>query len=92
MKFFEEMPGMKKKVDWEEAKQELMDNEGSWGLIAEDVAGSTPQQLNRGVNKSFRGEELKHFEFRTSRPKSPAEPYAGRRTDLYGRYTSKPRG
>ncbi len=94
MKFFDEVPtrGVRRgePVDWAAAKAALIENEGKWGLMAENVAASTPQQLYNGKNSHFRGEELKHFEFRVARPESPETPYPPRRTDLYGRYTSKP--
>lgn len=92
MKFFKELPTRSnvrdQPIDWAGAKAELMANPGEWGLIAENVASSTPQQLQTGKNKHFRGEELEQFEFRVMRPENAPESYAKRRTDLYGRYTA----
>ena len=93
MKFFETPPGGSslRKIDWEGAKVELVANEGEWGLIAERVAGSHPQQLHAGKNVNFRGDTLKHYEFVTRRPvDAAAKGYSKRQTDLYGRYSSKP--
>ena len=73
------------RVDWEEAKQAVMDNPGQWGLMATNIASSVPDQLRKGVNKAFRGDDLAHFEFATRRPKGAD--YPKRRTDLWGRYT-----
>jgi len=94
MKFMDDLPQSRtyrpEPIDWASAKQELMENEGKWGLVAEDVASSTAQQLRTGRNKAFRGEELKHFEFRVKRPEEPEVPYGPRRTDLWGRYSARP--
>lgn len=94
MQFFDELPAgravREERVDWEKAKAEVMGTPGKWGLMAENVSSSTPGQLRAGKNKYFRGEELRHFEFRVSKPQK-ADPaiYTSRRTDLYGRYTEK---
>lgn len=93
MQFQDELPQARttraEPIDWEQAKADLVANEGKWGLIATSVAQSTPQQLRKGGNRHFRGDELKHFEFAARRPKNPANPedYPGNRTDLWGRYT-----
>lgn len=97
MQFFEKLPPNRfvraTRIDWEKAKAELIANEGQWGLVAENVSNSTPYQLRMGRNRHFRGDDLKNFEFSTRRPEfdpdSDEEPYGPRRTDLYGRYTSK---
>ena len=76
-------------VDWAKAKRELMENEGKWGLIAENISNSTPQQLRTGRYKEFRDPELEHFEFITRKPedRDKAASYGPRRTDVWGRYT-----
>lgn len=78
-------------IDWEGAKQAMIDNEGSWVKIVENVSTSTPQQLRRGDNRLFRGEELKHFEFVTRKPEDPevAASYRANFTDIWGRYSAK---
>ena len=76
-------------VDWEGAKAALIENAGDWVLIAENIASSIPGQLRAGKNKNFRGDELRHFEFRVRKPEAPKVPYGNRRTDLYGRYTKR---
>ena len=68
-------------------KAALVANEGKWVLMVENISNSTPQQLRTGRYKDFRKDELDHFEFSVRKPKNPEEPYADRRTDLYGRYT-----
>jgi hypothetical protein len=90
MEFFDELPGeaQQKRTNWARVKENLIAHEGQWGLIARNVSSSTPQQLLKGKNKLFRGEELRHYEFSVRRPENPAEPYASRRSDLYGRYKS----
>jgi len=94
MQFFDELPARRtvrdEPVDWERAKAEVMANPGMWGLMAENIASSTPGQLRAGKNKHFQDDELKHFEFRVSKPEN-ADPdiYTARRTDLYGRYTEE---
>lgn len=77
-----------KPIDWASAKKALMDNAGSWVKIVENVSASTLQQLRRGDNKLFRGEELEKFEFATRRPKDKAvaASYKPNFTDLWGRY------
>lgn len=95
MKFSDELPGgdraKRKYTDWNKAKADLMANEGQWGLIAEDVSVTVPQQLQKGRYTAFRGEELEHFEFSVRRPKDAT--YRNRRSDLWGRYTApKKRG
>lgn len=96
MQFFEALPAGRRRsertIDWVKAKAEVMENPGSWGLIAENVGSSTAGQLTAGKNKNFQGEELKHFEFSVRRPEK-ADPaiYTERRTDLYGRYTVEAR-
>lgn len=78
-------------VDWAAVKAELMAHEGEWGLVAENIANSTPQQIRSGRYKEFRGAELDHFEFVTRKPedKAKAAEYGPRRTDVWGRYTAK---
>jgi len=92
MKLFNELPGTlpRDALNWVAAKQELIENEGMWGLMAEDIAASTPDQLRKGGYAAFRGEELRHFEFATRKPATQVgvEPYRKNRTDLYGRYTA----
>jgi len=92
MQFFEELPPGRtarvEKVDWEKAKADLIANEGVWGLIAENISGSTTTQLRKGTYKSFRGDDLLHFEFQMRKPKNTTEDYGTRRSDLYGRYSS----
>lgn len=92
MQFFEELPRTRytraTPIDWDKAKADLMENPGKWGLIAKNISGSTPGQIRAGRYKAFQGEELNHFEFTTSKPEDPEEPYADRRTDLYGRYSA----
>jgi hypothetical protein len=73
-------------VDWPAVKKALVDNEGKWVNVAQNVASSISGQLASGKNQLFRGEELAHFEFRIKRP-ADAD-YPPRRTDLWGRYTS----
>ena len=96
MEFFDILPAGRGRsagaIDWSKAKADIMENPGLWGLIAENVGSSTAGQLNAGKNKSFQGDELKHFEFSVRRPEK-ADPavYTDRRTDLYGRYTLEPR-
>lgn len=94
MQFFDELPERRvprrEPIDWEKAKAELVAHEGEWGLMVQNVSDSTVDQLRAGKYKSFRGEELKHFEFATRKPDNPEEPYAKRRTDVYGKYTSEP--
>ena len=76
-------------VDWAAVKAELIAHEGEWGLVAENIANSTPQQIRSGRYKEFRGDELDHFEFVTRKPedKDKAASYGSRRTDVWGRYT-----
>ena len=90
MQFVDTLPPKKSRLgtrDWNEIKQELMSNPGMWGLMAEDVAASTIDQLRAGVYKDFRGDELEQFEFATRTPQNQTTPYKSRRTDLWGRYT-----
>ena len=77
------------RVDWAAVKAELMAHEGEWGLVAENIANSTPQQIRSGRYKEFRGAELDHFEFVTRKPedKEKLVEYGPRRTDVWGRYT-----
>lgn len=74
-------------VDWPAAKQAVIDNAGSWVLMAENVASSIPGQLRAGKNQNFRGTELEHFDFRVRKPEGKV--YGNRRTDLYGKYTKR---
>lgn len=96
MQFQDELPPGRavrdEPVDWAAVKKSLMQNPGKWGLMAENVASSTPAQLRAGKNKSFRGPELEHFEFRVRKPSDPKKPYGRRRTDLWGRYTETTKG
>jgi len=91
MQFVNDLPTAKTlrdtPIDWEGIKAKLIENEGQWGLMVENIAASTPQQLAQGKNKAFRGEELTHFEFAVRKPENPTQPYGKRRTDLWGRYT-----
>lgn len=95
MKFQTELPplarAVREPVDWAKAKAEMVAHEGEWGLIATNVASSTPSQLRRGEYKDFRGDELRHFEFATRKPEDVevAKTYPARRSDLWGRYTAK---
>jgi len=75
-------------IDWAGAKKAMIDHAGSWVKIVENVSASTPQQLRRGDNKLFRGEELERFEFATRKPFDPevASKYKPNFTDLWGRY------
>jgi|GEM_PF-2817051 len=90
MQFFEDLPPgrniRQEPVDWASAYDAMMQNPGQWGLIASDVSASTPGQLRAGKNQHFRGDDLKHFEFRVRKPENPDPAYGKRRTDLYGRY------
>lgn len=74
------------RVDWSASKELAMQNPGMWVLMATNIASSIPDQLRKGMNKQFRGDDLKHFEFATRRPKDAT--YPKRRTDLWGRYTA----
>ena len=93
MQFFDELPvgrsSREQPVDWAAKKAELIANPGQWGLMAENISGSIADQLRNGRNKNFRGDELRHFEFRVRKPENPAAPYGNRRTDIYGRYTER---
>lgn len=75
-------------IDWEGAKAAMIDNQGRWVKIVENLSASTLQQLRRGDNKLFRGSELEQFEFATRRPKDPgiAAAYKPNFTDLWGRF------
>lgn len=94
MKFQSELPGgatvREDPIDWAAAKAELIENEGEWGLIAENISSSTPQQLRKGRYKEFPAEELSNFQFAMRKPedKEIAATYATRRSDLWGRYSS----
>lgn len=81
-------------IDWAGAKQAMIDNAGSWVKIVENISSSTPQQLRRGDNRLFRGEELERFEFATRKPTDPdvASRYRPNFTDLWGRYLSPESG
>lgn len=91
MQFFDKLPessvprGPLK--DWVKIKEDLKANPGQWGLVAENVTSTFPQQLREGRNKNFRGEEGALYEWSTRRPKN--SDYAPRRTDLYGRYVGE---
>lgn len=76
-------------IDWEGAKQAMVDHAGSWVKIVENIAISTPQGLRRGDNKLFKGDELKQFEFVTRKPEDAAvaATYKANFSDLWGRYT-----
>lgn len=76
--------GRARPIDWDGAKLEMMRNPGKWVLIAEDVASSMPQQIYRGRNPRFRGEERDKFRFRVRRPDDCQ--YPPRRSDIYGSY------
>ena len=93
MQFFDELPAGRAtdrvQTDWAQAKADLIENEGQWGLMAENVSDSTRDQLRAGKYRAFRGEELEHFEFVARKPENPEVPYAPRRADIYGRYTAK---
>ena len=73
-------------IDWASAKQALIDNEGKWVKMVENVSASTLQQLRKGSNVQFRGEDLNKFEFAARRPKG-AE-YPKNFTDLWGKYSA----
>lgn len=91
MHFQDELPqafgAPDKRVDWAAVKAELIANEGQWGLMAENMANTTPSQLRRGNYAAFRGDELAHFEFASRRPENPDAAYGTRRADIWGRYT-----
>jgi hypothetical protein len=84
--------GRKTPIDWDGAKQALLDNEGKWVKMVENCSSSHLQALRKGANPRFRGEELDNFEFLTRRPQrvEGEEPYRTGFSDLYGKYT-KPR-
>ncbi len=90
----DELPGVTpaepRAIDWPSAKNAMLDNEGMWVLIAENVSSSTPTQLRAGKNKNFRGEELEHFSFSVRVPEDDAKKaqYGKRRSDLWGRYSA----
>jgi hypothetical protein len=92
MQFFNKLPNTRmvrdEPVNWAQAKADLMQNPGQWGLMAENISSSTAAQLRSGMNRHFRGEELENFEFRVRKPQDPAKAYGSRRTDLYGRYSA----
>ena len=84
-------PGRKAReepIDWDAAKQALIDNAGSWVKIVENISTSTPQQLKRGNVRAFRVEEMSKFEFATRKPQDAekAASYRPNFTDLWGRY------
>lgn len=92
MQFFDDMPAgreaRERRVDWESAKAELINNPGRWGLMAENIASSIPDQLRKGRYKDFRGNDLEVFQFRVLKPSGEkGKGYGARRTDLYGRFT-----
>jgi len=95
-RFQEELPApgrlREDPIDWAQAKSDLIAHEGQWGLIAENVASSTPGQLRDGKYRHFQGEVLEHFEFAARKPALPEVQYAPRRTDLWGRYSVKVAG
>lgn len=78
-------------IDWSAVKQALIENEGEWVLMAENISNSTPQQLRTGKYKDFKEADLPHFEFAVRKPENPEVPYGPRKTDLYGKYTKKAR-
>lgn len=94
MRFQAELPGgntvREEKIDWAAAKAELIEHEGLWGLIAENISASTPQQLRKGRYQAFPEHELPFFEFAMRKPADAevARTYAPRRSDLWGRYNS----
>lgn len=94
MKFQRELPGGRTVRDapiaWANAKELMIENEGAWGLIAENVSSSTPQQLRRGRYREFQEGELEKFQFAMRKPEDTevAATYAPRRSDLWGRYSS----
>ena len=77
-------------VDWAKVKTLMIENEGNWVLVADNVAGSTAAQLREGKNQLFRGADLDAFEFAVRKPEDPnvAATYKKFRTDLWGRYTA----
>lgn len=89
MQFSESLPSgtdvRPSRVDWASAKKTIMERPGEWGLMAPNIASSIPDQLRKGMNKHFRGDELARFEFVTRRPTDAT--YPKRRTDLWARYT-----
>jgi hypothetical protein len=88
-------PGRTKRaepIDWEGAKQAMIDNAPDWVKIVENISTSTPHQLRRGDNRQFQGEEIDKFEFVTRKPQDAAKAATYRKnfTDLYGRYVAGP--
>ena len=73
-------------IDWDSAKQAMIDNPGKWVRLAENVSASTLQQLRKGRNVRFRGDDLDHFEFAARRPKDAD--YPKNFTDLWGKYSA----
>lgn len=77
-------------VDWEAAKRALIENEGDWVLVADNVHATTAEQLRRGRYAQFPETELDSFEFVARKPEGSN--YAPRRTDIWCRYTSAKKG
>jgi hypothetical protein len=77
-------------VDWNAVRALMVENQGMWVKVAENVAGSTATQLNAGRNKHFRDADLDQFEFAVRKPEDAekAATYGPKRTDLWGRYTA----
>lgn len=90
MRFQEHLPPgespRRKAVDWAEIKRMLLTHEGKWGLIAEDVAGSTLTRMRAGKYPRFGRGELAYFEFAGRKPEDPYVPYEPGHIDLWGRY------
>ena len=76
-------------IDWAAAKRSLIENEGSWGLVVQNISASTITQLRAGNYRQFRGHDLELFEFATRRPRNPEIAYPTGRSDLWGRYRSQ---
>lgn len=73
-------------IDWDSAKQAMIDHTGKWVKLAENVSASTLQQLRKGRNVRFRGDDLKCFEFAARRPKGAD--YRKNFTDLWGKHNA----
>ena len=73
-------------IDWDGAKQALIENPGKWVKMVENISASTLQQLRRGVNRRFPLDELGDFEFAARRPKGAD--YPSNFTDLWGKYSA----
>lgn len=94
MEFFDKLPvgntsRRESPIDWAAVKDELVANEGQWGLVAENVSSSVAEQLRKGRYAKFQGDDLDQFEWRNRRPATPSESYGPRSTDLYGKYQSR---